>query len=54
MQEVGEEEFIDAIEMVTEGTLDREDLKGIMSHGSKQAATLYFELLKEIEFNETW
>ncbi len=54
LQEVGEGEFVDAIEMVTEGTLDREDLSSIISHGSKQAARLYFELLKEIEFNETW
>lgn len=54
MQEVGEEAFIDAIEMVTEGTLDREDLASIMSYGSKQAAALYYELLKEIDFNETW
>jgi ribosomal protein S18 acetylase RimI-like enzyme len=54
LQEVGEGEFIDAIEMVTEGTLDREDLSSIISHGSKQAASLYFELLKEIELNETW
>lgn len=54
LKEVGEEGFIGAIEMVTEGTLDREDLMSIMSHGSKQAAILYFELLKEIEFNETW
>ena len=54
LQEVGEEMFIGAIEMVTEGTLDREDLTGIMFYGSKQAANLYFELLKEIDFNETW
>ncbi len=54
LHEVGEEAFIGAIEMVTEGTFDREDLTGIVSHGSKQAAILYFELLKEIDFNETW
>lgn len=54
LQEVGEEAFVDAIEMVTEGTLDREDLSSIKSHGSKLAATLYFKLLKEIDFNETW
>ncbi|WP_026891199.1 GNAT family N-acetyltransferase [Lacrimispora aerotolerans] len=54
LQEVGEKMFIGAIEIVTEGTLDREDLTSVISHGSQQAAILYFELLKEIDFNETW
>jgi hypothetical protein len=46
LQEIGQEMFIGAIEIVTEGTLDREDLTSIISHGSEQAAILYFELLK--------
>ncbi|BCN31816.1 GNAT family N-acetyltransferase [Anaeromicropila herbilytica] len=54
LKEVGEKVFIEAIESVTEGTLDREDVMSIKLHGSRKAATLYFELLKEIDFNETW
>lgn len=54
LQEVGEDGFIDAIKAVTDETLDREDAISIATHGSNQAAILYFELLKEIDFNETW
>lgn len=54
LQEVSSEKYIDAIEQVTEGTLDSDDLECIRKFGSKQAAINYFDLLKDIHFNNNW
>lgn len=54
LQKVGSEEFINAIEKVTEGTLDKDDLDCIREFGSKQAAIKYFNSLKDIDFNKNW
>lgn len=51
---VQSEVFIDAIESVTCGTLDREDQLSIQNHGPKEAANQYFELLKEIDDHPDW
>ena len=52
--ETGDEEFIRAIEKVTNGTLDRDDLDSIQEHGSSLAANKYFHLLKDIDYNPNW
>ena len=54
LQEVGERAFVKAIEQVTENTLDRDDIDSIAQNGAEKAAQIYFDLLKEIEFNDTW
>ncbi len=54
LEEVGDIAFIQAIEKVTEGSLDREDLESIALNGSKKAAEMYFELLAEIDLNKNW
>lgn len=54
LQEVGETAFVKAIEQVTENTLDRDDIDSIAQNGAEKAAQIYFDLLKEIEFNDTW
>lgn len=54
IQEVGEDTFIEAIESVTVGTLDRDDIESVSQNGSTKAARMYFELLKEIDFNRSW
>jgi ribosomal protein S18 acetylase RimI-like enzyme len=54
LQDVGEQTFIEAIEIVTEGTLDRDDLNSMNEHGSKEAALIYFNMLKDIDFNPQW
>jgi hypothetical protein len=54
LQEVDSNDYIDAIEKVTEGTLDEDDLECITEFGSKQAAINYFNLLKDIDFNKSW
>lgn len=52
--QVGSREFINAIEKVTEGTLDEDDLAWVKEFGSKEAAIKYFNLLKDIDYNEGW
>lgn len=47
--ETGDEEFIAAIRRVTEGTLDRVDLKDRRRMGAGVAARRYFDILKSIE-----
>lgn len=54
LEDSSEHEFISAIEAVTYGTLDRDDLESLETSGPKRAAEMYFELLKEIDFNEEW
>ena len=54
LNDVGEKQFLDAIENVTMNTLDRDDIESVSVNGSKEAARLYFELLKEMDFNDTW
>ncbi|MPM78189.1 hypothetical protein SDC9_125200 [bioreactor metagenome] len=52
--QVGSRKFINAIEKVTEGTLDEDDLAWVKEFGSKEAAIKYFNLLKDIDYNEDW
>lgn len=54
LQEIDSNDYIDAIEKVTEATLDGDDLDCITEFGSKQAAINYFNLLKDIDFNKSW
>lgn len=51
---VQSEVFIDAIQSVTCGTLDREDQLSIQNHGVREAASQYFKLLKEIDDRPDW
>ncbi len=54
LEAVGEAKFIDAIQRVTEGTLDRDDLACVGTHGPLKAAMDYFTLLKDMDFDEKW
>lgn len=54
LSDVGEQAFMDAIEMVTKDTLDRDDQSSIQANGSKEAAFIYYSMLKEIDFNPEW
>lgn len=54
LEQVGSNEFINAIEKVTAGTLDEDDLAWVKEFGSKEAAIKYFNLLKDIDYNEGW
>jgi ribosomal protein S18 acetylase RimI-like enzyme len=54
LQEINSNDYIDAIEKVTEATLDGDDLECITKFGSKQAAINYFNSLKDIDFNKSW
>lgn len=54
LQETGQNEFINAIEKVTENTLDKDDLDCIKEFGTRQAAVNYFNQLKDIDFNKSW
>ncbi|MCP4180506.1 MAG: GNAT family N-acetyltransferase [bacterium] len=50
--EVGVKSFTEAIKMVTNGTLDREDSLEVKDLGADQAATNYFNILKDIDYNQ--
>lgn len=54
LEQVGSNEYINAIEKVTAGTLDEDDLAWVKEFGSKEAAIKYFNLLKDIDYNEGW
>ena len=54
LKEVGEKEYVKAIEAVTENTLDRDDIENVKTLGKEAAAQRYFNELKEIDFNEEW
>lgn len=54
LKEVGQTSFINAIEAVTIGTLDRDDQESVVLNGKEKAAIEYFEILKDIDFNEEW
>lgn len=54
LAELDDEQFMLAIENVTQKTLDQDDLENNEIHGTKKAAEMYFELLKEIDFNRNW
>lgn len=54
LEDLGEESFISAIEHVSNKTLDRDDLESIEINGSKKAAEMYFEILKEMDYNPKW
>lgn len=50
INKTGEQEFIEAIEIVTRETLDKVDLLSIEKYGERQAALNYFNGLKHIDF----
>lgn len=54
LSEVTFDEYIDVIEKVTEGTLDKDDLDCVRKFGSRKAAINYFNILKDIDFNAEW
>ncbi|MDH8676873.1 hypothetical protein QE109_01875 [Fusibacter bizertensis] len=54
MAEQSEAQFVIAIEDVTRNTLDRDDVDNNAMYGTKKAAEMYYELLKEIDFNQDW
>lgn len=54
LQESNTEEYIAAIEKVTEATLDRDDQDCIREVGSKEAAINYYNQLKDIDYNKSW
>lgn len=53
-EEISDDAFIDAIESVTYGTLDRDDLESLEKNGPKTAAKIYYDILKDIDFNKEW
>jgi hypothetical protein len=54
LAEQSEAQFVIAIEDVTRNTLDRDDVDNNAMYGTKKAAEMYYELLKEIDFNQDW
>lgn len=54
LEAVGEPAFVEAIEAVSSGTLDRDDQESIAVHGSAKAAKLYFDLLEDMTCESTW
>lgn len=54
LNEVGEKEFIKAIELVSVNTLDMEDQLSIRTLGSERAALDYYNTLKSIDLNGEW
>lgn len=54
LDEIGKEEFVKAIQKVTESTLDEEDLISIRELGAEKAALEYFGILEGIDFNKNW
>lgn len=54
LNHVTEREYIAAIEQVTIGTLDKDDLDCVKDLGSEEAAINYFNQLKDIDFNKEW
>ena len=54
LDEVGEEAFVGAIERVSEGTLDREIQAERDEHGPPEAARLFFELERKLEYDPAW
>lgn len=54
LTDIGKDKFIDAIEMVTEGTLDDDLLFNLNEFGPKKAALDYFNIIKDIDYNENW
>lgn len=54
LTDVGIDNFIDAIESVTEGTLDDDLLFNLNEFGPKKAALDYFNVIKGIDYNENW
>jgi hypothetical protein len=49
--DVGEDEFVKCVAIVTQGTFDRIDANDVAVHGERIAAENYVNSLKEIDFN---
>jgi len=54
LNDAGKDAFINAIQQVTEGTLDQEDQLSIETLGREKAALNYFNTLKDIDYRPEW
>jgi RimJ/RimL family protein N-acetyltransferase len=54
LPQVGEDAFVDAIEQVSEGTLDREIRAEIEKLGAESAAREFFDDAQRVEHDPTW
>jgi hypothetical protein len=54
LEEVGDEAFVDAMRMVSEGTLDREDREERERLGPQEAAREFFEDARRVEHEPSW
>lgn len=54
LADISADKFIEAIEKVTEGTLDDDLLFNLHEFGPKKAALNYFNVIKDIDYNKNW
>jgi ribosomal protein S18 acetylase RimI-like enzyme len=54
LEEVGEEAFVNAMEIVSEGTLDREILEERQRLGARRAAREFFDDAQRVEHDPSW
>ena len=54
LKDAGKDAFINAIQQVTEGTLDQEDQSSIEILGKEKTALNYFNTLKDIDYRPKW
>lgn len=54
LRDVGKDTFINVIQQVTEGTLDRDDQLSIEASGAEKTALNYFNTLKDIDYRPEW
>jgi len=54
LRDVGEEAFVDAMEIVSEGTLDREILEERQRLGARRAAREFFDDAQRVEHDPSW
>ena len=54
LRDVGEEAFVDAMEIVSEGTLDREILEERQRLGAQRAAREFFDDAQRVEHDPSW
>ncbi|MCK4528321.1 GNAT family N-acetyltransferase [candidate division WOR-3 bacterium] len=54
LKDAGKDTFINAIQQVTEGTLDRDDQLSIEASGAEKTALNYFNTLKDVDYRPEW